>query len=92
MNKTSSSIIMRAGDSPRNQGLRADDGLFELAVDVKKSEGVVEFSMKSIFYNGLPVKKGEEKKPPAFVGQFIKWAHEKYDKILIEDGVRNCMR
>jgi len=92
MNKTSSSIIMRAGDSPRNQGLRADDGLFELAVDVKKSEGVVEFSMKSIFYNGLPVKQGEEKGPPVFVGQVIKWAHEKYDKILMEDGVRNCMR
>ena len=53
VSKNDNSIIVRCGDSPRIQEVRASDGLFEMSAEVKKDEGVAEFGLKSIFYNGL---------------------------------------
>lgn len=91
VNKTSESIIMRGGDSPRVQDLRATDGLFETTVDVESEEGVVVFGIKSVMYNGLGplTEDGEKRQPP---GAATKWLHEKYDKLLMESAVRHCMR
>lgn len=91
VNKTENSIIMRGGDSPRVQDLRATDGLFETTVDVEREEGVVVFGIKSVMYNGLgPITEdGEKRQPP---GAVTKWLHEKYDKLLMESAVRHCMR
>ena len=33
--------------------MRASDGLFEIIADVKADDEVVEFGLKSVFYNGL---------------------------------------
>ena len=89
VSKNENSIIVRAGDSPRKQEVRDSDGLFEMLADVKKEEGVVEFGLKSVFYNGIaqPDQVGD-----APMGPWIKWLHEHYDKILMETAIRNCMR
>lgn len=44
---------MRCGDSPLTRGVRASDGLFALGARVLRDEGVVELTMKSVFYKGL---------------------------------------
>jgi hypothetical protein len=48
--KNPTSIIVRCGDSPRNQDVRGSDGLFEMQAEIKKDEGVAEFGLKSVFY------------------------------------------
>lgn len=71
--------------------IREHDGLMELTTEVKEEEGVVEFGVKCVFYNGLapPDKEGARNEPP---GAMVKWLHEKYDKLLTESAIRNCMR
>lgn len=89
--KTDSSIIVRCGDSPRVQEVRESDGLFEMTAEVLREEGVVEFGLKSAFYNGLakPDEKGEVK--PA-MGGFVQWLHQAYDKLLMETAVKYVTR
>lgn len=91
VSKTPSSIIVRCGDSPRNMGVRESDGLFEMLAEVKEGEGVVEFGLKSVFYNGLaPVSKEGEMGP---MGPWTQWAHAQYDKVLMETALRgNVMK
>lgn len=91
MNKTENSIIFRGGDSPRVQDVRENDGLMELTADVERDQGVVVFGLKCVFYNGLgPLKDdGKKREPP---GAVTKWLHEKYDKLLMESAIRNCMQ
>ena len=91
INKTENSIILRGGDTPRVQDIRENDGLLEFTTDVRRDEGVVEFGLKCIFYNGLALPDEEGSKAPPG-GSMVKWLHEKYDKILMESAVRNCMR
>lgn len=88
MARTPSSIIVRCGDSPRITDVRVSDGLFEMTADVKKEEGVVEFGLKSLFYNGL----GEKAKEgdPGPMSSTIQWLHKQYDKVLMESAVVNC--
>lgn len=71
--------------------IRENDGLFEITTDVKREEGVVEFGLKSVFYNGIAPPDKEGKKIKA-AGPWVKWLHEIYDKILMESAIRNCMR
>ncbi|KAK3690804.1 hypothetical protein LTR37_018978 [Vermiconidia calcicola] len=89
--KSENSIIIRCGDSPRIDSIRESDGLFELTAEVKQEEGVVEFGMKSAFYNGIaqPDKEGKPLEPP--VQGFTKWLHQHYDRVLMETAIGNCM-
>lgn len=81
--KRPNSIIVRCGDSPRVQDVRASDGLFEMTTEIKEDEGVAEFGLKSVFYNGL----GSDSAPmPAH----IQWLHQQYDKVLMETALANC--
>lgn len=91
LNKTANSIILRAGDTPRNQDIREFDGLVELTADVREEEGVVEFGMKSVFYNGVAVE-DQQYKNFEQTTRWIKPLHDKYDKILVESAIRNCLR
>lgn len=77
--------MVRCGDSPLNRGLRETDGLFEMSVDVKKDEGVAEFQLKSIFFNGLSGTKVEGSVMP----WYIELLHREYSKILMESALRN---
>lgn len=90
LSKTPSSIIVRCGDTPRKTEVRESDGLFEMTAEVKKEEGVVEFGLKSVFFNG--VAKPDEVGPEGPMGSWMQWAHQHYDRILMETAIRECMR
>lgn len=93
VSKTPTSIIVRCGDSPRIQDVRASDGLFEMQAEIKKDEGVAEFGLKSIFYNGLGAQPDKDGKPPAPpMSSTIQWLHQQYDKVLMETAITNCTR
>ncbi|EME49282.1 hypothetical protein DOTSEDRAFT_40523 [Dothistroma septosporum NZE10] len=88
VSKTGNSVIVRCGDSPRRQDVRASDGLFEMLAEVKEDEGVVEFGLKSIFFKGLNT--GGETKGP--MPPHIQWLHQQYDKIWMETALSNVTR
>jgi hypothetical protein len=83
--------MVRCGDTPRNSGTRENDGIFEMVADVKKEEGVVEFGMKSVFFNGI-TQPGKDKKLGKPLGAFPWWLHQQYDKILMETAISNVTR
>ena len=89
--KSENSIIVRCGDSPRIKDVRESDGLFEMTTDVKEDEGVVEFGLKSVFYNGI-ARPDEGKESPAPMGPWIQWLHSHYDKVLMETAIKKCMK
>lgn len=61
--------------------MRASDGLFEMGVTIDKEEGVAEFRLKSVFYQGLG--KAEGKPMPAHV----EFAHRLYTKLWMETAL-----
>ena len=88
VSKTPTSIIVRCGDSPRKLEVRESDGLFEMLAEVDKEEGVVEFGLKSVFYNGLAQPDKEGKMPTEGpMGPWIQWLHGQYDKVLMESAL-----
>ena len=68
--------------------VRASDGLFEMRAEVKQAEGVAEFQLKSVFYQGLG--KSATGTPP--MGAWMEWAHRLYTKLWMESAVRNVMK
>lgn len=92
VSKTPESIIVRCGDTPRNAQVRESDGLFEMRAQIKEKEGVAEFALKSLFYNGLamPDKEGTSEGP---MGPWTQWAHAQYAKLWMETALRgNVMK
>ncbi|KAJ6482916.1 hypothetical protein C8R47DRAFT_577327 [Mycena vitilis] len=83
---TPTSINVRCGDSPRISGVRASDGLFEMTAEVKASEGVAEFGMKSVFFQGEG--KGDGSVMPAPVA----FAHRLYTKFLMESALQKVLK
>lgn len=81
VSKTPESIIVRCGDTPRNQGVRDSDGLFEMSAVVKRDQGVVEFGVKSVFYQGLGVA------PNKPMPEHIEFAHRVYAKLLLDSAI-----
>ena len=63
-----------------------------MLVDIKEDEGVAEFGLKSVFYNGLgqAAMPGEETKGP--MPPHIQWLHQQYDKIWMETALSNVTR
>lgn len=88
VSKTPESVMVRCGDSPRRKDTRESDGLFEMTADVKKEQGVVEFGLKSVFFNGLNGHKSDACPMPSH----IQWLHQQYDKILMESAIRNVTK
>jgi hypothetical protein len=86
LSHTPSSIVVRCGDSPMKTAVRASDGLFEMGADVKQD--VVEFRLKSCFYQGLG--KSETGSPP--MDALSVWAHKLYTKLWMESAIRNVMK
>ncbi|KAL2813477.1 hypothetical protein BDW59DRAFT_31095 [Aspergillus cavernicola] len=84
--KTPERIVVRCGDSPRRQGVRASDGLFEISAVVKPDEGVAEFGLKSCFYQGLGKAEGEPMPP------HIVWLHQQYTKLMAETALGKVLR
>ncbi|KAB8074895.1 hypothetical protein BDV29DRAFT_156154 [Aspergillus leporis] len=84
--KTPERIVVRCGDTPRKQGVRPSDGLFEMSAVVKPDEGIAEFGLKSCFFQGEG--KAESQPMPAL----IVWLHKQYTKLLAETAIRNVLR
>jgi len=83
---TEDSIIIRAGDSPKNLEPRASDGLIELKTEIKKDEGVAEFQFKCVFYQGV----GQAEGP--VMPWHVEKLHQWYSKLLTETAVRTLLR
>ncbi|KAL2811428.1 hypothetical protein BJX63DRAFT_276479 [Aspergillus granulosus] len=83
--KTPETILMRSGDSPRNRAVREVDGLFEISAITKPNEGIVEFGLKTYFFQGL----GKAQGPP--VPAPVEWLHRQYVKLLLETAVQNVI-
>lgn len=66
--------------------MRPVDGLFELAAHVKPEQGVVEFNLKSVFYQGLGKATGKA------MPFHVEWLHRQYDKLLMESAIQNVLR
>jgi hypothetical protein len=90
VSKTNESIMVRCGDSPRTRDARESDGLFEMTAEIKKDEGVVEFGLKSVFYNGLNGHKSGSAAGP--MPGHVQWLHQQYDKVLMESAIRNVTK
>ena len=84
--KTPERIMVRCGDTPRNRDIRPADGLFEMSAIVKPDEGVAEFGVKSVFFQGLG--KAETKPMPPH----IDWLHKQYSKLWLETALTNVVR
>lgn len=84
VSKNDTSIIVRCGDSPRITDVRESDGLFEMTAEIKEAEGVAEFGLKSVFYNGLKGFEGTDQPMP----WHVQWLHQLYDRVLMESAVR----
>lgn len=76
--------------------IRESDGLFEMTAEVKEDEGVVEFGLKSVFYNGAAkAQPDKDVGPGTGKGPMPSWMqmlHRLYDKFLMETAIQNCMR
>lgn len=86
IDKSNDRIVVRCGDSPRNRNVRASDGLFEMSAVVKPDEGVAEFGLKSVLFQGLGKADGA---PMPF---HIDWLHKQYAKLWSETAIRNVLR
>ncbi|KAJ7682886.1 hypothetical protein B0H17DRAFT_1138115 [Mycena rosella] len=82
ISRTPSSIAVRSGDSPRNSGVRASDGVFEMTAVVNEAEGVAEFGLKSVFFQG------EGKGDGSSIPSHIAFAHRLYTKLWMESALR----
>ncbi|KAJ7468657.1 hypothetical protein FB451DRAFT_1256894 [Mycena latifolia] len=81
---TPSSIAVRCGDSPRNAGVRASDGVFEMSAVVNEQEGVAEFGLKSVFFTG-------QGPSDAKLPSHIAYAHRLYAKLWMESALRKTV-
>ncbi len=84
--RTRDSVIVRCGDTPRIRGVRPSEGVFEMAADVKPEKGVVEFHLRSVFWQG----EGKADKPP--MDGLIFFLHQQYDKVLMEGALGNVTK
>ncbi|KAL1964890.1 hypothetical protein VTN77DRAFT_6243 [Rasamsonia byssochlamydoides] len=83
---TNDRIVVRCGDSPLKRDVRPVDGLFEMAAAVKPDEGVAEFQLKSVFFQGLGKAQGKPMPP------HIEWLHQQYAKLWMESALQNVVR
>ncbi|GAQ44078.1 unnamed protein product [Aspergillus niger] len=84
--KTPERIVVRCGDSPRKKDVRESDGLFEISTEVKPQEGVAEFRLKSLFFQG----KGKAESEP--MPSHVVWLHQQYTKLWLETALGNIWR
>ncbi|PYI00531.1 hypothetical protein BO78DRAFT_355480 [Aspergillus sclerotiicarbonarius CBS 121057] len=84
--KTPERIVVRCGDSPRKSDVRESDGLFEMSTEVKPEQGVAEFRLKSLFFQGKGKAEGEP------MPSHVLWLHKQYTKLWLETALGNVWR
>ncbi|KAI2790617.1 hypothetical protein POX_d06138 [Penicillium oxalicum] len=86
VDKTDEKILVRCGASPREQGVRPSDGLFEIGAVIDEEKEEAEFTLKSCFFQGL----GKAESAPA--GPMMVWLHQQYTKLWMETAIlKNCI-
>ncbi|PBP26117.1 hypothetical protein BUE80_DR002978 [Diplocarpon rosae] len=83
VSKTPTSIVVRCGGSPLVKTVRDSDGLFEMGVEMKREEGVAEFRLKSVFFQGAGTT-GTKPMPP-----HVEFLHRLYTKVWMETALGN---
>ncbi|KAJ5746230.1 hypothetical protein N7520_011412 [Penicillium odoratum] len=84
--KSPRSVVLWGAHAPsENPELPRDmENLAEVTADINVDQGVAEFRLKNIFYNGVE-RTSKELFPPPIV-----WLHFQYCKLLLEGGVSHC--
>ncbi|KAK3984251.1 hypothetical protein QBC44DRAFT_337336 [Cladorrhinum sp. PSN332] len=80
--KTPTEIVVRCGDTPRNQSPRESDGLFVISATVDKAREEVVFGLKSCFFNSSKKVEGIQGPMPGWIEELHRW----YSRILLETG------
>jgi hypothetical protein len=80
--KTPTTITVRCGDSPRNQGLRGSDGLFSISAVVDKDREEVELRLRSCLFSSQGSIPGHKGPMPAWMEELHQW----YARIWSETG------
>ncbi|OGM48991.1 hypothetical protein ABOM_003142 [Aspergillus bombycis] len=86
VDRSSESILIRAGDKTSNKGLRPLDALIEVGSHIDKENNVAVFEFKSLFFQGIGTTSNLPMPGP------IVWLHELYAKILLKSGVQHVLR
>lgn len=92
-------VTIRCGDSPLNQDVRPSDGILVLGAIYLPDSEDVEFSLKSVFWNGTMelmnqtdgIEQIRRPFPPGPLPAPVVWLHEIYSKILMETSVRSLV-
>ncbi|KAL2867707.1 uncharacterized protein BJX67DRAFT_76780 [Aspergillus lucknowensis] len=88
LSKSPRAIVLRGGGSPgtlNRPGPREIDSISEITVDIHREQGVAEFRLKNIFFNGV------ERKEKLFPAP-VEWLHLQYCRLLVEGGVSVCVQ
>ncbi|KFA70277.1 hypothetical protein S40285_08213 [Stachybotrys chlorohalonatus IBT 40285] len=80
--KTPTTITVRCGDSPRNQGLRPSDGLFSISAIVDEEREEVELRLRSCLFSSQGSTTGAKGPMPAWKEELHQW----YARIWSETG------
>jgi len=86
--KTPTSITVRAGDTPRLAGPRESDGLLVISATVDKEAREVELGLKSCFFQSAQRIEGIAGPMPAW----IEFLHAYYSRILVVSGSRRVTK
>lgn len=85
--RTSTSVTIRCGDSPRNQGPRASDGLFVISAKVDREAGVAHLGLKSAFFHSHQKIEGSKGPMPAWMDRLHQW----YSRIWMASASRRVL-
>lgn len=80
--KTPTEIVFRCGDTPRNQGNRASDGLFVISATIDEKRGEAVLGLKSCFFNSERKVEGIQGPMPGFIEELHRW----YSRVLMAAG------
>ena len=86
--RTPTEITVRCGDSPRNQGPRASDGLFAIGATIDKEAQVARLTLKSCFFPSDRKVEGDKGPMPGWIENLHQW----YARILMVSAARSLTR
>lgn len=88
VDKNSSAITVRCGDSPRNTGLRPSDGLFVIGATLDKERQEVELTLKSCLFSSEGKIAGTHGPMPDWMEPLHQW----YARLWSETGSRRLLK
>jgi len=86
--KTPTEIIVRCGDTPRNQGNRASDGLFVISATIDEKNGEAVLGLKSCFFTSEKKVEGIQGPMPGWIEELHRW----YSRVWMTTGSWNITR